>query len=191
MADLNVLAVQRRENMGKGHNRRLRAAGMVPCVFYSREGEHMVLQVEERVLNKVYAEVRRTTVFNIELEGKQYPALVWDVLRDPCKSTFTHVDFYGVDLDRPVKITVPLQFEGTAKGTKVGGKLETYREKLVLIAKPLDMPASVVVDMTNLDLGETLSVGDLQLPEGVSAAAGSNVAIMSVIAPNTAKETEE
>ena len=107
--------------------------------------------------------------------------LIWDVQRHPVKNRITHVDFYGVDLDKPVKITVPIEFTGVARGTKVGGVLETYREQVQLVAKPLDMPAKIVLDITSLDLGKTIQVADLELPEGVKAAYDVNYAIVSVL----------
>lgn len=187
MADLKTLAVEKRSGLGKGHNRRIRQEEIVPGVFYSATGENIPVQVQNRPLVKLYSEVGRTTVFNlvVEEDGKKktHPVLIWAVQRHPVKSTFTHIDFYGVDLDKPVKVTVPVEFTGTARGTKVGGKLETYRDQVQLVAKPLEMPAKVVVDITTLDVGSTIQVGDLQLPEGVKAAYDNNYAIVSVLMP--------
>ena len=140
-------------------------------------------------LNKLFGEVGRTTVFNLEIaEGGKtslHPVLIWDVQRHPVKNRITHVDFYGVDLDKPVKITVPIEFTGVARGTKVGGVLETYREQVQLVAKPLDMQAKIVLDITSLDLGKTIQVADLELPEGVKAAYDVNYAIVSVLMPGS------
>lgn len=187
MADLKTLAVEKRSGLGKGHNRRIRQEEIVPGVFYSATGENIPVQVQNRPLVKLYSEVGRTTVFNliVEEDGKKntHPVLIWAVQRHPVKSTFTHIDFYGVDLNKPVKVTVPVEFTGTARGTKVGGKLETYRDQVQLVAKPLEMPAKVVVDITTLDVGSTIQVGDLQLPEGVKAAYDNNYAIVSVLMP--------
>ena len=93
------------------------------------------------------------------------------------------IDFYGVDLDKPVKITVPVEFTGVARGTKVGGKLETYREQIQLMAKPLDMPAKVTIDISGMDVGTTIQIADVKLPEGVKAAYDNNYAIVSVLMP--------
>lgn len=195
MADLKTLAVEKRSGLGKGPNRRIRQEEIVPGVFYSATGENVPVQVRNRPLVKLFSEVGRTTVFNlvIEEDGKKetYPVLIWAVQRHPVKSTFTHIDFYGVDLDKPVKVTVPVEFTGTARGTKVGGKLETYRDQVQLVAKPLEMPAKVVVDITTLDVGSTIQVADLQLPEGVSAAYDNNYAIVSVLLPGGGAEEGE
>lgn len=194
MADMKVLSAASRSNLGKGFNRRLRLEGKVPGVYYSAAGENYPLQIDAKETNKMYTEVGRTTVFELELttNGKvaKHPVLFWDIMRDPCKSTMTHVDFYGVDLDKPVKVTVPLVFKGVARGTKVGGTFESYREKVVLSAKPLDMPSSITLDITDLDLNHTIYVADIKLPDGVTAVYETNFAIVAVLM-ETEEDTEE
>lgn len=189
MADLKVLNAQKRDTSGKGFNRRLRQEGVIPGVFYTGQGGNISVQMPAAALNKLFGEVGRTTVFNLEIaEGGKtslHPVLIWDVQRHPVKNRITHVDFYGVDLDKPVKITVPIEFTGVARGTKVGGVLETYREQVQLVARPLDMPAKIVLDITSLDLGKTIQVADLELPEGVRAAYDVNYAIVSVLMPGS------
>lgn len=194
MADLKKLSAEKRINTGKGFNRRLRLEGTVPCVFYTGTGDNMTIQADAKSIDKMYKEVGRTTVFNLELTdgGKAtvHPVLFWDLMRDPCRSTITHVDFYGVDLDKPVKVTVPLVFKGVARGTKVGGTFESYREKVVLSAKPLDMPSSITLDITDLDLNHTIYVADIKLPDGVTAVYETNFAIVAVLM-ETEEDTEE
>lgn len=192
MPNLKLLAVQKRNTAGKGFNRRLRQGDIVPGIFYSGDGKSVSVQIAAPILNKMYSEVGRTTVFNLKIDDDKttYPVLIWDVQRHPVKSKITHVDFYGVDLDKPVKVTVPVEFTGTARGTKVGGVLETYREEVQLVAKPLEMPAKIVLDVTDLDLGKTIQVADLKLPDGVHASYDINYAIVSVVLPG-ADETEE
>lgn len=194
MADLKMLAAQKRDTSGKGFNRRLRQEDVVPGVFYSSLGENMAVQMPAAPLNKLFSEVGRTTVFNLEIsaDGKKsvYPVLIWDLQRHPVKNRITHVDFYGVDLDKPVKITVPVEFTGVARGTKVGGVMETFREQVQLVAKPLDMPAKIVLDVTSLDLGKAIQVADLELPEGVKASYDVNYTIVSVLMPGGADDAE-
>jgi len=186
MADkeLKTLSVQKREAFGKGNNRRLRAKDIIPGVFYAADGSNTAVQADLKGLEKMFGEVGRTTVFNLDISGEKHPALFWAIDRDPCKGTFTHIDFYGVDLDRPIKVVVPLVFEGTAKGTKIGGVMETFREKVTLLAKPLDMPASVAVDVSGLDLNTSIQVADLKLPESVKAVYDLNYTIVSVMLPS-------
>ena len=182
-----TLSVQKREGCGKGPSGRLRAEKLIPGVFYTASGENISVQAPVLPLEKIYGEMGHTTVFNLEIEdnGKKtlHPVLIWQVQFHPYKRAFTHIDFYGVDLDKPVKITVPVEFSGVARGTKVGGKLETYREQIQLMAKPLDMPSKVTIDISGMDVGTTIQVADVKLPEGVKAAYDNNYAIVSVLMP--------
>ena len=190
MAELKTLTVQKREELGKGFNRRLRQNDTVPGVYYSASGANMAVQVPALPLAKMFASVGRTTVFNLDIAGEKHPVLIWAVQYHPFKRQITHIDFYGVDLEKPVKVTVPLEFSGVARGTKVGGTLENYREQVVLQAKPLDMPARVVVDISGLDIGKTISVADLVLPAGVTASYDVNYAIVAVVSASATDEAE-
>lgn len=193
--EFTTLTVQRRTATGKGVNRRLRAKGIIPAVFYISGGESMPVQVAEAPLRKIYETVGRTAVFNVEVEDNDKkitaPALLWDIEFHPTKNRFLHVDLFGVDLKKDVKIRIPLEFTGTAKGTKLGGILEPSMEFLDLIGKPLDIPSTVTVDVTGLDLGEILRVCDLALPEGVRAAANASTPVIAVGAKSSGKEDSE
>jgi len=171
MADFATITVQKRNSTGKGANRRLRAQGIIPAVFYTSGGPGIPVQVQEAPLKKLFETMGRTTVFNVEIEdsGKKEiaPALIWDIEYYPTKNRFQHVDFFGVDLKKEVKIRVPLEFSGTARGVKLGGVLEAFTEFVDVIGKPLDLPGKLVIDVTPLELGDSLCVSDLALPDGV------------------------
>jgi large subunit ribosomal protein L25 len=194
MAERKTLIVQTRSGFGKGENRRLRGQQMVPGVYYGAHDENIAVQVPALPLTKLFGEVGRTTVFDLEIEdnGKKSvkPSLVWDIQYHPYKRAFTHIDFYGVDLKKDVKITAPIEFTGIARGTKLGGKLETYREKVTLKGKPLSLPNKIVVDVTELDLGKSLHVSDLTLPDGVTCVTPANAVVVSVISREEAEGAE-
>ncbi|MDL2209964.1 50S ribosomal protein L25/general stress protein Ctc [Desulfovibrio sp. OttesenSCG-928-O18] len=184
MADFATLTVQKRNSTGKGANRRLRAQGIIPAVFYTAGGASIPVQVQEAPLKKLFAAMGRTTVFNVEIEdgGKKEvaPALIWDIEYYPTKNRFQHVDFFGVDLKKDVKIRVPLEFTGTAKGVKLGGVLEAFIEFVDVIGKPLDLPSKLALDVTPLGLGDSLRVSDLTLPEGVRPAMEASKTIIQI-----------
>ena len=188
-----TLSVQKREGYGKGPSGRLRAQKLIPGVFYTPKGDNISVQAPALPLQKIYEEMGHTTVFNLEIEenGQKtaYPVLIWQVQFHPYKRAFTHIDFYGVDLDKEVTVDVPVEFVGTSRGVKLGGRLETYREIVRLCSKPLDMPKKIVVDVTPMDINTTICVGDLQLPENVKAVYDQNFAIVSVL--SKAKEAAE
>jgi large subunit ribosomal protein L25 len=189
-----TLHVQKRNNLGKGANRRLRADALVPGVFYNGNGRNIAVQVPSLPMEKLLADVGRNTVFHIEIDddGKKekHPALIWDVQRHPYKRAFLHIDFYGVDLDKEIVVRVPLEFVGVSKGVKLGGRLETYRENARLSGKPLDMPKKITIDVTALDINSAIHVADLALPKGINAVYSTNYCIVAVHVPG-AEETDE
>ncbi len=180
-----ILNVTKRDGLGKGHNRRLRAQKMVPGVFYSTNGDNIAVQIPYLPLEKMYGNVGRTTIFTLEIDDAgtkvSHPVMLWDVQYHPYKNTFSHVDFYGVDLDKAIKVSVAIEFIGTSKGVKLGGRLETYRDRITLISKPADMPKKITIDVTDMGLNAAIRAEDLVLPEGVRAVYDQNFAIVSVV----------
>ncbi len=195
MSDFPTLTVQKRTATGKGCNRRLRKQGIIPAVFYTPGGENVPVQVAEAPLKKIFATMGRTTVFNVEIEDGAKktvsPALIWDADYYPIKNRFQHVDFFGVDLDKELKIRVPLEITGTAKGTKLGGVLETFFESIEVFSKPLSLPSKLVIDVTPLELNQSLRVADLVLPDGVRAATNGSLTLVSVLTKSASDEDEE
>lgn len=189
-----TLAVQKREGKGKGANRRLRAQSLVPGVFYTAEGENIMVQAPSLPLEKMYEQAGHTTVFNLEIESPQgketHPVLIWQVQRHPYKKQFLHIDYYGVDLNKEVKVDVPVEFTGTPKGVKLGGVMETYRESVHLSAKPLDMPQKITIDVSGMNIGDMLNVADLALPPNVRAVFDHNYAIVGVLSKSQEAEEE-
>ena len=185
MAELKTLSVKKRTGFGKGANRRLRAEALVPGVYYTADGQNIPVQMPELPLVKMYEQVGRTNVFQLELEDENGappmpPVFVWDAQYSPVKSTFTHVDFLGVDLDKEIKVKVQVEYAGTPKGVKVGGTMETYRDEVVLAAKPADMPRKLVLDISGMEIGQTIRVSNMPLPEGVRPVYKSDYTMVSV-----------
>ncbi len=192
MAELLKLNVQERTELGKGPNRRLRATGMVPGIYYDAAGANIAVKAEMVPLQKIYAQLGSTQVFELVLEkdGKTqtHPALLWRVRNEPVKGTPEHVDYFGVDLNKEIKVAVHFELTGTSKGVKLGAVLEQYRDVVDVICKPMDIPESIVIDITELDLMDSVRIEDVVFPEGVTPLFDENYAVLSVV---TAREVEE
>ena len=123
-----TLSVQKREGSGKGPGGRARTQDMIPGVFYTAKGDNIAVQAPALPLEKMYTEMGRTAVFNLEIDDNGtktvHPVMFWEVQKHPYKKAFTHVDFYGVDLDKEVKVDVPIEFVGVSRGVKLGGVME-------------------------------------------------------------------
>lgn len=193
MSELKTLSVQKRSDLGKGANRRLRVKALVPGIFYASDGANVPVQMPALPLSKIYEQVGRTNVFNLEIDDNGtktvHPVFVWDAQYHPVKGVFTHVDFFGVDLDKEIKVDVPLEFVGTAKGVKLGGAMETYRERVTLQAKPQAMPRKLTVNVADMGLNSSIRASGLVLPEGVKVVYKSDFTVVAVLSEQ--QEAEE
>jgi large subunit ribosomal protein L25 len=195
MESKRTLRASTRAKTGKNANRRLRASGFTPAVFYDATGRSVSLQVNEAELVKLYAETGRTTVFDLEMDDggttTTRPCLIWDVEYYPTRNRFQHIDFYGADPDRELKVRVPLEFTGTAKGVKAGGKVEIYRENIDILCRPDALPKKILVDISGLDVGQGLRIADLAVPDGVRARYDVNFVVLTVNIPGSGKGEDE
>ncbi|NDV19409.1 50S ribosomal protein L25 [Pseudodesulfovibrio sp. JC047] len=192
MAELLKLNIQERSERGKGPNRRLRATGMVPGIYYDSEGVNIPVKVEMVPLQKAYASLGNAQVFELVLEkdGKTEtkPSLLWRVRNEPVKGVPEHVDFFGVDLHKEIKVHVHFEIVGDSKGVKLGGIMELFRESIEVICKPLEIPSSIVIDITELDIMDSIHIANVQFPEGVSPVFDENYAVVGI---QPAREEEE
>lgn len=195
MAIEKTLRAIKREGTGKGAAHQLRAKNMVPGVFYNAKGENINVAVPNLPLEMLYFEIGNTTVFNLEIDDNgtktTYPVFFWDVQKHPYKKRFTHIDYYGVDLDKEVMITVPLVFTGTSKGVKLGGELETFRDAILVAAKPEAMPHKIIVDVTDIGMNQGITVATLKMPEGTRAIYDNVFPIVTVTEKGSEAAEEE
>jgi large subunit ribosomal protein L25 len=195
MAELLKLNVQERTELGKGPNRRLRATGMVPGIYYDAKGSNIPVKVAMVPLQKAYAALGNAQVFDLVLEkdGKTetMPALLWRVRNEPVKGFPEHVDFFGVDLTKEIKIAVHFELIGSSKGVKLGGTLELFRDNIEVICKPMDIPSSIVIDVTEMDIMDSIHIEDIQFPEGVTPVFDENYAVVAVHAAREDEDEEE
>jgi large subunit ribosomal protein L25 len=184
MAELLKLNVQERTQTGKGPNRRLRLKEMVPGIYYDQKGTNIAVQVKLVPLQKAYAKLGNSQVFDLVLErdGKTetMPALLWRVRNEPVTGLPEHVDFFGIDLTKDIKVSVHYELTGTSKGIKLGGRLEQFRDSIEVICKPMNIPESIVIDITELDMLDSIHIEDIAFPEGVTPVFDENYAVLHI-----------
>ncbi|HWO25269.1 MAG TPA: 50S ribosomal protein L25 [Kofleriaceae bacterium] len=194
--EVGKLTVTVRSTGNKGAARRLRAEGKVPGVCYgaSTDGriEPLPITVEVKALRASLDPVRKqNTVIALTIEGGAEPrslsALVKDYQLDPIRRDIIHVDLIAVDPNKEVLAEVPLEFIGKPKGTINGGQLRILLRQLQLRAKPADIPVKLTVDVTELDIGDVTHVAAIQLPTGVTAVTGRDLAVVTLAAPEEEK----
>ncbi len=182
------LTVEKRTGKGKGYNRRLRTRDMFPGIFYNAEGANTMIKVEAVPFQKVYDKVHSTRVLELEItDGKTSetnPVLIWDIVYHPIKNKVVHVDFLGVDLKKEVSVDVPVHVTGKAKGQEKDGVVSIFRDILTVTCLPNDIPDSITLDISDLDMNESISIEDIQLPKGVTVDFDENFAVVGVTPPH-------
>ena len=161
----NVIAAQPRSEFGDNASRRLRKAGFIPAVIYSRGKESIAVTIKTEAWQVAYA--KKASLYTITLEGKEIPAIVKEVQFNHLKNYVYHVDFMAVDMAEEVHANVKLHAFGDCYGASHGGVLEQEVHELPVSCTPDALPDQIKVDVTNLKVGDVLTVADLVLPEGV------------------------
>lgn len=186
-----ALQAQKREGTGKGVGRKLRAAGRIPAVMYGRGKENVTLSLEPRALEKVLAgsQAGMNTLIDLTVEGgAKTVVLVRELQRDPVKGTLVHADLFQIDLTQTIEVSVPLHIVGTPKGVALdGGILDFALREIEIECLPRSIPDQIDVDVAALEIGESLHVRDLTLPQGVTLRSDPDLSVVSVVAP-TAEE---
>ena len=172
---------------GKGPARRLRAQGKLPGVFYGPGVEPTPLTLSPKELEKALRSDRgRNVVFTLSVGGRDELAMVKDVTTDPVSQELLHVDLYRVFEDKELDVDVPFHARGRAQGVVMGGVLNVTRRTLPIRTTPDKVPVSVDVDVTPLGLKDTVSVEQIELPEGVQCTLSPKLTLVIVLEPRRA-----
>ncbi len=165
MSDYGQLTVEKRDSAGKGVARKLRAIGKIPGVMYGRGQDNVMLTVDPTELRKSMDPKRKlNTFFQVEIAGgEKVGCVISDYQMDPIRDEFMHVDFLRVDPEAEVFVKIPVVYSGRAAGVVAGGKLKTLRRFVRIAAKPANIPVELHVDLTPLNIGQTLRLKDAPL----------------------------
>lgn len=169
MGDL-VIEVERRDSTGKGANRKLRKQGLIPAVVYGGGKEPAAVVVDRHAVTELLrTEKGRNSLFLLRLKGTdtERHAMLHEAQQDLITHQFLHLDFMRVDKGQRVKVEVRLVLDGEPVGVKAGGFLDWGARSLHLECAAESVPDAIHIDVSQLNVGEHVSVGDLPLPEGV------------------------
>jgi large subunit ribosomal protein L25 len=163
MAEI-VVNAKGRDDRGKNAARRLRRQGLVPGIVYGGKGGNIAVAVDPKALQKVLrSEAGRNTILKLDIAGAGATnAILKDLQVDPIKDSLLHADFYRIAMDVAIRVTVPINIRGEARGVKVdGGILELITREIEVECLPGDIPERIDVDVSDLGLNGALRVSDL------------------------------
>ncbi len=161
-----TLAVQARQRFGKGDSRRMRRAGKIPAVMYGHTQPQGLL-VDAHEFNTKFLTISESTIIRLEIDGNSHNVLIRDFQEDAVSGAITHIDFYEIERGKVLRTNVGLHLTGTAIGIREGGLLESFVHEVEVECLPKDLPESIEVDITDLEIGHSIHLRDVQVPDGV------------------------
>ncbi len=186
------LKVHPREAVGNGPARVLRSEEKIPAVLYGPNTEPLKLAVDKLELEPVFkAGAASQKLFNLQIEGADggRKVMIKEMQRHPVSRNLLHMDFYEVSMDQKLKVMVPVVTTGHSVGVEMGGMLQIIRRELEVFSLPDRIPENITIDITDLDIGDSFHVEDLQLEGEIEIPADVNFTILTVLSP-MAEEAE-
>ncbi len=178
----DTISSKARVGTGKSVTRKLRAAGEIPSVVYGPGSDMMNLSIDAHKFSQQRSTFRRSHLFNMEVEGKDsFKALVRDIQRNPVTDQYLHIDFYAVDMNKPLRVEIVIVLDGKSIGVAQGGQLTQRTRMTEIECLPADIPPPLSVDITDLDIGDTIYLRDIKLPKGVEFVGDTNDIVVNVI----------
>ena len=195
MSEQLTLPAEARERAGKGASRALRREGRVPAVVYGDKKEPLSVHVEEKLLTKMLSTGHfMNSVIMVEVGGKPNRTLPKAVDFHPVSSRPIHVDFLRIGEHSKVNVNIPVRFdnEEDSPGLKRGGVLNVVQHEIELICDASEIPDELHIDLTGLDIGDSIHISQVTLPKGAKAAIEDrDFTVATVVAPSAMKAEEE
>lgn len=185
MAKNTTLKAAPRLRSGSGKLKQMRREGWLPSVVYGRGVVNENLKVDAKTFAELMAHSSSDNILiNLDIEGEGSRSVFLKTIQhDPLTGHALHVDFLAVDEKTEITANIPVHLNGEAKGVKAGGILEQYAHTIEIVCFPKDLPETIEKDITHLDEGDSLHIGDLDLPAGVTPTHAAEVVVAHIGKP--------
>ena len=194
--DQPVLAARVRKSKGKGAARRLRRNNQIPAIFYGPKTEPIMLAVDypelERILRHGSGE---NVLLDLQVQSEQGTetrrVMLKELLVDTIKDTYLHADFCEISMDKELTVDIPIRLINTPAGVSLGGILQHVRRELAISCMPDKLVDYLDLDVADLEIGDSLHIRDIELPEGIKLVDEDHLTVALVAAPTIQDEEEE
>jgi large subunit ribosomal protein L25 len=191
----SMLAAQVREKTGKGAARKLRQNEQIPAIFYGPDTESIKLTVNyselEDIINKGEGE---NIILDLKITSEDGSETKKVILKElqvvPVQDTFIHADFYEISMDKEITVDIPIRLVNTPVGVTLGGILQQIRRELTVTCLPDKLVDSLEVDVSELEIGDSVHIKDIELPEGIFCADEAHLTVAVLAAPSVKEEEE-
>lgn len=182
------LAAQVRDTKGKGAAKKLRKESKIPAIFYGPESSPVMLTIEEANLRKILkSSASENIIMGLKIESEKGTdnkmVMLKELNTDPVKDKYLHADFYEISMDKEITMNIPIILVNTPVGVSNGGILQHVRREMTISCLPDKVIESIEVDVSGLDIGESVHIENVVLPEGITTIHEGNLTIAVVNAP--------
>ncbi len=185
-----TLSVVKRTSVGKNSMKSLRREGFIPAVMYGHS-ENTLFSVNEKEFSKKFTVISENTIIDL-LDGDDvYHVLIKDFAEYVLKGEILHIDFYEVEKGKMLTTSIPVHFEGSPVGVKLGGNLSHVLHEVQVECLPSDIPAAIIVNIENLDLGQSIHISDLTEIKGVKFLTNASQVVTHVVKAGAVVEEVE
>jgi large subunit ribosomal protein L25 len=186
------LKAEKRDQAGKGAARKIRATGRVPAVLYGPQLDPTRLTVDSRELwHALHTDAGTNVLISLAVDGDTFLTMPREVQRDIVRGTLLHVDFLRIRRDVAIQVEVPIHLTGESLGVTEGGVIEHHLWELRIECLPANVPESIDADVTSLNIGDSLHVSDLRIPQHLTVLTPEDETIVSVVPPPVLEVPEE
>jgi large subunit ribosomal protein L25 len=192
MAKKTSLKAATRARTGSGRLNQMRREGWLPSVIYGLGSENKNLKVDAKYFNELLAHSSSDNIIiNLEIEGEGTSmAFLQAIQHDPLSGTPVHADFLAIDDKTEITAHIPAHIKGDAPGVKAGGVIEQYVHAIEIVCLPDDLPETLEIDVSGLELGDSLHAGEIKYPKGVRTTHAADVVIVHIGRAGSGAELE-
>lgn len=192
MAQAEKIGCQKREQKTRGYLNELKRNGIVPGTVYGKGVDNQAISISLKQLTRTFQAHGSRGLFSLEIdEGSGLMVVVREIQRHPITGQITHIDFWKVRLDEKINSTVGISMVGEEEIMKKGGILQAGAKEIEVFCLPQDIPETLVYDIAALEIGDKVTVADLQVPAGVEILTDLETLLATVLAPSKATTEEE
>ncbi len=185
MAKNTSLKAAPRARSGTGRLKQMRREGWLPSVIYGKGIASHNLKVDAKTFNDILVNSSsENIIFNLDIEGEGVRlAFLQSLQLDPLSGKTLHVDFRAIDEKTEITAPVPTHLNGESKGVKAGGLVEQYVHAIEILCLPADLPETLEVDISHMEVGDSLHIGDIKFPKGVRPTHATDVVVAHIGKP--------
>ena len=189
------LKAQVRKTTGKCLARALRREGRIPAVLYGPKTDSMMLSIDFKEFEQIVKKANVGSVLlNLQIQNGETltrPAMIKELQTNPVSGAFLHIDFYEIDMQRKINVSVPVVTRGKSAGVEEGGLLQIVRREIELFCLPTAIPESIEVDISELTIGDSIHIREITLPGDVELPEDIDFTVITVLAPKVEEEVVE